>query len=265
MTNQTTPQESPLENPMQSLMERPPRSSAPTGFKGRLLAVFMLLVGFFAQQLPLRAESPARDNPLKVLFVGYGAKVGRESNLILNDRQIALAKNRTAEFKALLEKEFKVTIVSREDYKPDMSKAHDVTVFDARPPVLEVVRRSLYSQKNPLTLKKYLPDDFSAPAIFVGAAGDDMYITRKTKFQRCCICLGGHALNIRKEHPIFNTPHKVRLTLAMQYTPTAIHLVLHGGRWIQIHGETRPRQPPARYGNNRTDNAPRRIRNTSES
>ena len=165
------------------------------------------------------------ENKLNVLFVGFNPN---STQTKLKGRKLELRKNRIAEFKELLGKEFNLKIVFSEDYKPQLSKKYDVTIFDETPKPIGEVERSLYSMDRKMKLKKYLPDNFSSPSLFIGRVGDMMYITRPTKFQRKCICLAGYALNIRKDHKIFNEPNKVNLTIKKEKTPRGIFNFLNG-------------------------------------
>ena len=158
-------------------------------------------------------------NKLNILFVGFNPN---STITKLKGRKLELRKNRIAEFKKLLGEEFNVKIVFAEEYKPQMSKKHDVTIFDETPNPIGEVERSLYGMQRKMKLKKYLPNTFSSPSLFIGRVGDMMYISRKTKFQRKCICLAGYALNIKKDHKIFNEPNKVNLTIKKEKTPQGI-------------------------------------------
>lgn len=113
----------------------------------------------------IAATARAGKSDLRVLYVGPDPDVEPVVPSYYEDpaRVAALTRERLPAFRAFLEEHFtSVRVVVVDDYVPAMSDAVDVTVFDARPPVLET------RQVDDMARKIRLPDDFTAPALFVG-------------------------------------------------------------------------------------------------
>ncbi|MEM7261007.1 MAG: hypothetical protein AAF488_03390, partial [Planctomycetota bacterium] len=89
-----------------------------------------------------QAQKPTtRKSPLSVLFVGHDP----ENPLVEyqpTERTVALHQERTPAFESFLREHFEqVRVVYAADYRVSMSDESDVTVFDARPPVLVAADR----------------------------------------------------------------------------------------------------------------------------
>lgn len=129
---------------------------------------------------------------------------------------------RMAAFGDLLRTYFdSVTVMRAADYRPEMSDAYDVTIFDGRPPVLE--ERTIIRDANgkPIDMKeaRYLPDNFSAACIAIGSIGQTIGCRVGTKNDWYCLCLDADAHGMNLEHPIFKGPFKTPITLTKQPTP----------------------------------------------
>ena len=129
-------------------------------------------------------------------------------------------------FKNLLETYFtKVTLVDPRDYKEEMSKQHDVTVFDEVP---IPIKESVY-HKDPETgaflsvePAKYLSDNFNSAAIFIGYTSAVIGASLGSKLDWYCLCLDRHAHHIKLEHEIFGGPIKTSISLSSKPTPEGV-------------------------------------------
>jgi len=150
-------------------------------------------------------SAPAIDKiPLKILYVGYSPDRPMPSNVVYYSTSAPVVqqvyKTRMADFKRFLELRFaSVEIVDARDYTSSMSNAADVTIMDAGP--------------------VKLPADFNRPMILMHAMAPNVGLPIGLKFDWYCQCLDDDALNINTKHEIFNTPKKVKLTMAKKPTP----------------------------------------------
>ena len=134
---------------------------------------------------------------------------------------------RMAAFGDLLRTYFdSVTVMRAADYRPEMSDAYDVTIFDGMPPVLEerAIIRDANGRVTDVKAARYLPDDFSAACITIGRVGDAIGRRVGTKNDWYCLCLDADAHGMNLEHPIFKGPFETPITLTKQPTPEdALH------------------------------------------
>jgi hypothetical protein len=151
-----------------------------------------------------KSVAGAEKIPLKVLYVGYKPERPMPSTIVYYSTSLPVVervyKTRMADFKRFLEERFTtVDIVDARDYSPSMSDAADVTIMDAGP--------------------VKLPADFNRPMILMHAMAPNVGLPIGLKFDWYCQCLDDDALNINTRHEIFNSPKKVKLTLAKKPTP----------------------------------------------
>jgi hypothetical protein len=152
----------------------------------------------------VRAQAPKVPIPLKVLYVGYSPERPMPQKLVYYMTSDSLLpkiyRERMNDFRTFLEKNFTVVrTVDVRDYSAKQSDSADVTIMDA----------------GPVTL----PADFDRPMILMAAMAPNVGLPIGLKFDWYCQCLEADALHIRTEHPIFNTPNKVYLTLVERTTP----------------------------------------------
>jgi len=141
---------------------------------------------------------------LKVLYVGYNPDKPMPKNVVYYSTTPAVVekiyKTRMADFKAFLEQRFtEVKVVDVADYKPEMSDKVDVTLMDAGP--------------------VNMPANFNRPMVLMHAMAPNVGLPLALKFDWYCQCLDNDALNIKTDHPIFNTPNAVKLTMVKKATP----------------------------------------------
>ena len=161
--------------------------------------IFLLVFG-----MPLLVKAQAKRIPLKVLYVGYSPERPMPQKLVYYMTSDSLYpkiyRERMNDFRSFLEKNFTaVRTVDVRDYSAKLSDSADVTIMDA----------------GPVTL----PADFDRPMILMAAMAPNVGLPIGLKFDWYCQCLEADALHIRTEHPIFNTPNKVHLTLVERPTP----------------------------------------------
>lgn len=168
-----------------------------SAFQG-LLAVLLFL------GLSCTATAQGKKIALKVLYVGYQPQRPMPEKLVYymttTDRYASIYKTRMPAFQLFLEKHFtQVSTVDVRDYKPELSDRVDVTIMDAGP--------------------VKLPAGFNRPMILMAAMAPNVGLPISLKFDWYCQCLYGEALNLRKDHPVFNTPYKVTPTMVEAETP----------------------------------------------
>jgi hypothetical protein len=166
-----------------------------------MMKKLLLLMGLFAVVMGAQAQTKIA---LKVLYVGYSPDKPMPDKLVyymISDTMLSkIYHERMGDFKAFLEKNFTtVKAVDVRDYTPSMSDAVDVTIMDAGP--------------------VNLPAGFDRPIILMAAMAPNVGLPIGLKFDWYCQCLEADALHIRTQHPIFNTPNKVNLTLVERPTP----------------------------------------------
>lgn len=129
---------------------------------------------------------------------------------------------RMAAFGDLLRTYFdSVAVMRAADWRPEMSAAYDVTIFDGVPPVLEESRMEYDENGNVAGYvpARYLPDDFSSAAITIASMGDRLGRRIGIKNDWYCLCLDANAHGMNLEHSIFKGPFKTPITLTKQPTP----------------------------------------------
>ena len=165
--------------------------------------------------LPLHAQQ-IKKSKLKVLYVAQNPDLP-DGYTFGGDRELwqSLKKDRPQDFYQFFQQYFEtVTMVYGENYKEEMSDKHDVTVFDALIPETNGKMTKLWSHYP--QVPDYFSDDFDAASVMIAGVGGAMTNSLDLKIDWLCNCLYSHAFDFDKEHPIFNTPYKVALTLEKQ-------------------------------------------------
>ena len=182
-----------------------------------------------------------KKSDLKVLYVGGSPNVDIFTAQVDSAVVAASVKERMASFEQFLKKYFKsVTVINAADYTPDLSDNYDVTVMDGTPRVLEPqVRETDASGKVVRFLPKgYLPQDFDRPMLTIAEASATMGGRIGLKLDWYCLCLDADAHHIRMDHPIFQGPFPVKMTMVMKPTPEA------GKSMPYLNGEWAPDSLP---------------------
>lgn len=136
-------------------------------------------------------------------------------------------RDREAAFGTLLSTYFTtVKTMAARDWRPEMSKDYDVTIFDGTPPVLSTTtQRYVYNgRESTYTRKNYLPDDYDCPSVTIGKTGNLVGRANGIKNDWLCLCLDADAHGMNLSHPIFKGPFKTTITQTLQPTPEdALH------------------------------------------
>ena len=185
----------------------------------------------------LAAMSQVKKTNLKVLYVGGHSDIETFGvgayDTIANDRSVA---ERTAAWQAYLDQYFTtVKTVKGADYDYKMSYDYDVTIIDgdARPvePRRNIIVNGSYAKIIP---GRYFPDDFDRPVITIAETSETVGRRIGVKNDWYCLCLDAHAYDMKKDHPIFKGPYKVKLTMSDRPTPEGAK------EYALLTGETLP-------------------------
>jgi hypothetical protein len=169
------------------------------------------------------ASAPAQQ-PLRVLYVGGSIDWPDINEVVPKDpppddpRVIERMKS----FEELLRRHFtSVTVLHARDYRQEKSADYDVTVLDGTPPELEARRqvRDASGRVTGMIPARYFTEDFDRATLVIGELGEKLGRRVGLKFDWYCLCLDAHAHNFRAEHPIFQGPFPVKLTIEERPTP----------------------------------------------
>lgn len=215
-----------------------------------LLLTSLLLVGTTAAE----AAPPVKKAELKVLYVGgtpeFETMTAGDIPADVMEKSIG---ERMRSFEEFLRDYFtSVTVVRAEEYTQKMSDDYDVTVMDGLP--APVVPRFTDREKGIYLQEGYLDEDFDRPMLTIGYLSDKLGRRIGTKNDWYCLCLQSDAHSWRPEHPIFNGPFEVNLTVVDEPTPEPIYNFPHhfeGGRVP----ETMPMWKVQTYDYTSADNA----------
>lgn len=164
------------------------------------------------------AARPVKKTKLNVLYVGGTAEVQSSPAEMGEEAYNASVRERMAAFEKFLNDYFtSVTVVHAGDYTQAMSDKFDVTILDGVPE--PVTPRYTNQEKGIYRSAGYFTDDFDRPILTVGEVGDRVGRRNGIKNDWYCLCLDADALNWRPEHPIFNGPFKVKMTVENKPTP----------------------------------------------
>lgn len=177
---------------------------------------------------------------VSVLYVGGSPDFNTIGGMPADPAEVAKsAKERAADFTRFLKQRFtKVTAIDGKDYRPEMSEAYDVTVFDSKPAVLrpEVIERDENGRVIRYEKAAYLPDDFDDAVICIAEASENIGRSLGNKNDWFCLCLDNYALGWKKDHPVFNGPFKVNIVSEMRPTPD------NAKEYAPMYGYTLPEQ-----------------------
>lgn len=167
--------------------------------------------------LTVLAGSPIKKSDLRVLYVG-GASDKEPGACVSEEEYQASVKARMASFEAFLKEYFNnVTVINAADYTQAMSDNYDVTVMDGTP---KPIAPEYMDQAHQRYLRPaYLTEDFDRPMLTIGKASSDMGSRVGSKNDWYCLCLAGDAFDWKSDHPIFNKPFKVKMTVTDKPTP----------------------------------------------
>lgn len=174
--------------------------------------------------LYIGAQAQVKKSDVSVLYVGGSADmdaVGEKVDSAELRRSVA---ERTASFEKMLKDYFKtVKAVDGADYAVEMSDDYDVTIFDGRLPVLTERKMEYDGEGNVVdyTPAGYLPVTFDRPAVLLAEMGETLGRSIGLKTDWYCLCLDAEAHHFRAEHPIFQGPFPVKMTVRMRPTPEA--------------------------------------------
>lgn len=176
---------------------------------------FVVLAMALAATLGGALGLAASDQELSVLYVGPDPAVEPKPLWYTEEGQSShrwkeLVRERMPAFGKLLREHFSaVKTIPVGDYKPAMSAEYDVTILDALPEPIET--RTVDGREQVIRL----PEDFDRPTITISDVGPFMLGGRGPgwKFQHLCQCLNSHAHDFDPRHPIFTTPHAVKLVM----------------------------------------------------
>lgn len=179
----------------------------------KLMALLVPVLLSFA----VLAGSPIKKSDLRILYVGGAADKDRGACASEEEYQ-ASVKARMASFEAFLKEYFNdVTVINAADYTQAMSDNYDVTVMDGTP---KPIAPEYMDQAHQRYLRPaYLTEDFDRPMLAIGKASSDMGSRVGSKNDWYCLCLAGDAFDWKADHPIFNKPFKVKMTVTDKPTP----------------------------------------------
>lgn len=171
--------------------------------------------------LTIVVQAAVKKTNLSVLYVGGHSNMETFATDVDKEANAKSVSERMASFEQFLNEYFTtVKVIDAKDYNYKMSYDYDVTVMDGEPTPLkpkEMVRegqritRVIYGQ--------YFPDDFDRPVLTIAELGETLGRRMGVKTDWYCLCLDQWALGMRTEHPIFNGPYKVTMTLEDRPTP----------------------------------------------
>lgn len=112
-------------------------------------------------------------------------------------------------------------MIHANDYKQSMSDNYDVTVIDGRPKAIVPLLREKDEAGNYLRYLSagYLTEDFDRPVVLIGELSEILGRRIGVKNDWYCLCLDAHSHHFRREHPIFNAPFPVEMTITDRPTP----------------------------------------------
>ena len=181
-----------------------------------LTLIAMLLCGSVAAGI--------KKSNLSVLYVGGSPDMNTFATKVDSTVLTESIKQRMASFEKFLKQYFKkVTVIHAEDYTPELSDDYDVTVMDGKPRILqpEIRETDATGKITKYVRAGYLPQNFDRPMVLIAELGSVLGERIGVKFDWYCLCLDADAHHIRTEHPIFQGPFPVEMTLVMKPTPEA--------------------------------------------
>lgn len=159
---------------------------------------------------------------LRVLYVGGTPDIKTLALKVKPEVIEQSVRDRMAAFEQMLNQYFKsVTVVKADEYKPQLSYDYDVTIMDGVPqPVIPGQpvrddRGEVIGNTEPV----YFPEDFDRPVVTIAEMGSTLGRAIGLKSDWYCLCLDADAHHFRREHPVFQGPFPVVMTIRMRPTP----------------------------------------------
>ena len=174
----------------------------------------------------LEAKTPVKKSNIRVLYVGGTPEFETLMSDIPKDEIDESVARRMKSFEEFLNDYFtSVTVIKAENYVQEMSDHYDVTIMDGRPkavvPLYQDRAKGIYR------VEGYLSEDFDRPILTIGEMSDRIGRRIGTKHDWYCLCLRSDAHHWRAEHPIFNGPFEVTMTVVDKPTPEPIFSFPH--------------------------------------
>lgn len=189
----------------------------------RRIMFFMLLVLGWMNM----TAAPIKKIDLRVLYVGGSA----DGTFADEAKQQQSVKERMASFEQLLNTYFtSVTVITADKYTQKMSDGYDVTIMDGVPkplvPEFTDMKRQVFKKAG------YLTEDFNQPMLTIADVSSNIGNRIGCKNDWYCLCLAGEAHSWKKDHPIFEGPFPVKMTVVNKPTPEeAVHFAyLYDGK-----------------------------------
>lgn len=157
-------------------------------------------------------QAGIRKSNLKVLYVGGSPDVDYVGN-------------RPDSAEKMLKRYFRqVTVIRAKTYRPELSDNYDVTVMDGRPdPILPgIMERDSSGRLTRYEKTGYLPPAFDRPMLMIADMSEEIGRRIGLKTDWYCLCLDADAHHIQMEHPIFQGPFPVKMTMVKKPMPEAM-------------------------------------------
>lgn len=184
----------------------------------KLLILLCLISG-----VAISKAEEIKKSDLRVLYVGGSANADRYSVKTDDPAYQKSVEERMKSFKEMLEQYFtSVKVINASDYTSALSEEYDVTVMDGTPKAIlpKLVEKDDKGEVTKYLLPGYYPEDYSCPTVTIGELGEVLGRRIGLKTDWYCLCLDADAHHFRKEHPIFNGPFPVSMTVRMKPTPS---------------------------------------------
>lgn len=182
-----------------------------------LLTVFIVLVSV----LWVKSQNFSKSD-LRILYVGGTADMETLAVKVKPEVKEQSVRDRMAAFEQMLDQYFKsVTVIKANEYQPQLSYGYDVTIMDGVPqPVIpgQPVRND-QGEVTGSTEPVYFPEDFDCPVVTIAELGSTLGRAIGLKSDWYCLCLDADAHHFRREHPVFQGPFPVVMTIRMRSTP----------------------------------------------
>jgi len=192
---------------------------------GRLL-VIIAAVALSCFQISCGEQTVGKKSNLKILYVGGSADIDRFGRRDTTEQariaQQQSVQERMAAFETMLNNYFdSVTVIHADDYVPDLSKNYDVTVMDGTPKPISprIMERDETGRVTKVIAARYFTENFDYPMLTIGELGETLGRGIGLKPDWYCLCLDADAHSFRQEHPIFNKPFPVTMTIENKPTP----------------------------------------------
>ena len=182
----------------------------------------LILIGFLLLVVGLQAG--IKKSNLKILYVGGSPDINTISEKIDSLTVTQSVTRRMASFEKMLKQYFKqVMVIRAEDYRASLSDDYDVTIMDGRPREIEPEVRKTDAAGRIVEYKRpgYLPYDFDRPMLMIAEMSSLLGSRIGLKTDWYCLCLDADAHHIRMDHPVFNGPFPMKMTIKMKPTPEA--------------------------------------------